>query len=294
MAFRQTVKGLLNVFEDFPTRTILLPLFRGFGLSKLYVFTITIFDSMHGDQRSRWLQEGFSSSPGYSCPTCGIGMLVTKKGWNLSKMNASSHYQPEGYLLQFPEESEEHFAGLLSCSNGHCSESVAISGIVKFIPFPGSLYNDVRRNYIPKFFLPALRIIAVGHTCPSTVKEQINKSFTHFFNDLGACGNAIRRAVECLVAFFEEKNGIVVDPKKVSLQTRINGFTEGEEIKPFLEAVKWIGNYGSHTGTELGKNEILDAYEFLEHCLYELFEKEEKMFQLKTRAEQINNNKGPS
>ena len=53
----------------------------------------------------------------------------------------------------------------------------------------------------------------------------------------------------------------------------------------------WLGNAGSHEGTELSNNDVLDAYEIMEHLLAEIYNN--KGARLAALAKKVNRNKGP-
>lgn len=57
------------------------------------------------------------------------------------------------------------------------------------------------------------------------------------------------------------------------LHKRIERYAKAEEsIGPQLMALKWLGNTGSHSG-DVGQQELLDAFEILEHVLAEIVER---------------------
>ncbi|TLX23535.1 DUF4145 domain-containing protein [Chryseobacterium indologenes] len=39
-------------------------------------------------------------------------------------------------------------------------------------------------------------------------------------------------------------------------------------------AIKWIGNYGSHSSDTISKDDLLDSYEILEHVTENLYGKQ--------------------
>jgi len=63
-----------------------------------------------------------------------------------------------------------------------------------------------------------------------------------------------------------------------------------DELKDMLMAVKWLGNAGSHQGGELTTDDVMDAYEIIEHVLSEVYE--EKTKKLKAIAKKVNKAKG--
>ena len=64
------------------------------------------------------------------------------------------------------------------------------------------------------------------------------------------------------------------------------------DIQELFTAVKWLGNAGSHSGATVSSDDVLDAYELMEHLLTEIFDEERKK-NLKALAQNINKNKGP-
>ena len=65
-----------------------------------------------------------------------------------------------------------------------------------------------------------------------------------------------------------------------------------QDIQEIFLAVKWLGNAGSHSGTTVSSDDVLDAYELMEKLLTEVFD--DKSNKIKELAREINKNKGPS
>ena len=62
----------------------------------------------------------------------------------------------------------------------------------------------------------------------------------------------------------------------LNLHKRIEVFSHTEPmIGKQLMALKWLGNTGSHDG-DVVKNDVLDAFEIIEHTLLELIEQRSK------------------
>lgn len=56
---------------------------------------------------------------------------------------------------------------------------------------------------------------------------------------------------------------------RLTLHKRIELFKKkNQKVGEILEAIKWIGNKGSHADKQLLVNETMDAYELLEHVNY--------------------------
>ena len=68
----------------------------------------------------------------------------------------------------------------------------------------------------------------------------------------------------------KEKNGRYFD---LSLHARIDAFAKTKSpVGSQLMALKWLGNAGSHS-TEVSKDDLLDAFEIMEHSLVEIIDK---------------------
>ena len=186
----------------------------------------------------------------------------------------------------------------LICSNGKCKEKTAVVGQGEF--YATSSHNPVGpqyrldryKVYFPKYFEPALNIFIVPSSCPQDIKLQIEKSFTHFFNDLNACANAVRTSLE-LIMDQQGVEKISKNGNPINLGIRIKDFNlKNPIVKPFIEAVKWIGNAGSHVSGVV-KNDVLDGYELLQFVISELYEKEEIYNRLTIKANAINEKNNP-
>lgn len=78
---------------------------------------------------------------------------------------------------------------------------------------------------------------------------------------------------------------------KLSLHNRIEEFKKkSSALADLLMAIKWLGNAGSHI-TAITSNDILDAYEMMEHLLAEIYDPPAK--NLAKLAKQINQSKRP-
>ena len=249
--------------------------------------------------KSRWLLDKISKEtpPNWLCPTCGIGELTFNKDWVKRDRNSSTKQEHPDYISQFPEEQVEHFAGILICSNRNCLESVATLGLVTYEPeyeeYEGRIGEY--RVYHPKFFFPELKLFQISKSCPPVISAQVNKSFSHFFNDSSACANAIRTALELIMDDREVAKSYLSSGRRKSytLHKRIEIFGIGRpELQAFLTAAKWIGNAGSHIG-EISKEALFDGYELLEHCIDELYDKKERIKELTVKAKEINKKKKP-
>ena len=213
-------------------------------------------------------------------------------------MSARSAKENPEYLSQCPQEIEEHFAGIVKCSNSECGESVAVCGFLGYDQHWAEHDYGVEdlKSYQPKFFFPALNIFKIDSHCPSDIRQQLIKSFSHFFNDPWAAANAARSALELMMdnqgikKQFKTRAGKM---KKHDLHARIDLFgNNNPDLKSFLMAAKWIGNAGSHPN-EITKDDVLDGYSLMDHAIYELYVKDKKLSLLKRTAAGINKSRKP-
>lgn len=139
-------------------------------------------------------------------------------------------------------------------------------------------YDPDRIEYIPSFFNPTVHLFRIHQQCPTEVKKEIIKSFSHFWNDMDSCVNKLRLSLELLMDYqgITYAYSPINNARKltiVTLQQRIDMFKKrNQEIGEKLKTVKDIGNKGSHANTRLIVNEVILAYNLLEEALNELYE----------------------
>ena len=240
-----------------------------------------------------WLVDNFSPKnphPPWQCPICNLGILKGDK--NTLKIKQSQATKKAKFSSNFLEVGDAtfRFSGFLICQNSQCKEEIAVVGkgllFASISNEPVSIqYKGERYSvYYPSYFEPALNIFSVPNSCSLNIKEQIEKSFSHFFNDANSCANAMRTALELILidqGMLSEKKGFV------SLGDRIKEFQKGNaNLGKLLEAAKWIGNAGSHE-TNLDKNALLDGYELLQYVIHELYERKVTFENLITKADKI-------
>jgi hypothetical protein len=126
------------------------------------------------------------------------------------------------------------------------------------------------------------------------VTALIKEAFFLFWIDARSSANRIRSAIEELMT----ERGIQIAQSKtnrkakLSLHHRIKLFEGREpEATKALEAIKWIGNAGSHSRTEeMSKADIISGFELLEHALELIYVKKAK--RMARLAKRITKRKG--
>jgi len=245
----------------------------------------------------KWLKNSCSKSkiPEWECPCCNNGLLsIETKQFHFeeTQLSASWHSEEEWE----PEYIQYRFHGTLKCKN--CEDFISFlgRGKVDYNHYYDNIHNEYIEEYIdvfyPMYFCPPLNIFKIHENCPADIKNEIEDSFSLFWNDLPSCANKIRTSLEMLMNQQNVKKKIIQGGKRISLtlHKRIEEYKNtNPEIAEFLLAIKWIGNAGSHVG-KIEKIDILEAYELLEHSLNKLFDDTEE--KLKRITKEINKRKG--
>jgi hypothetical protein len=236
--------------------------------------------------------------PDWQCPNCAKGLLRIKEGTFFSD-ELSDSKKAHGHEAWDPDWIVYTYSCLLVCTNDKCKEVVSNTGKgsvdwdVEYDHqgYPDQVYGDY---YKPLFFYPHLKLISIPKETPNEVRDLLNKSFELFFCSPSAASNHIRAAIEALltdqkVKRYETSNG---KRRILSLHRRISLLpSKLDDLKDLFFAVKWLGNAGSHSGDELTSDDVMDAYEIMEHLLSEVYES--KTTKVKVIAKKVNKAKGP-
>lgn len=252
---------------------------------------------------------GFIASdnlPEWPCPACQDGIvtldrssLEVKQLLNQSGDEAfeSEHFEENSLLglLTFVAKvavkcnemkrwTQARFTGFLKCSSGNCQELVTFTGRAK-IPNRNSqdrYFVASCEVLLPEYFSPPLPILPLANAYPEKLRRELIRSFSLFFNDTASASNRLRAAIELLL---EDQNipnvfiGVDGQPEKNkhgktkyrNLHTRIEELIKRDrDLGEMLLAVKVFGNEGTH-GSELSKNDLLEAYRVIDYVLSELY-----------------------
>lgn len=126
---------------------------------------------------------------------------------------------------------------------------------------------------------PALRLVTVPPPTPRNVKQAIDAAAQVIWMSPPSAANRLRAAIEYLLTEI----GV---PEGRQLNRRIDHLAvSNPTVASALEAVKWIGNDGSH-GTAIPLEEVLEGAALLERVLHILFDTTAD--ELDRRAAEIN------
>lgn len=243
--------------------------------------------------KRRQLEYGFTASsiPAYGCPHCEEGILQLDGKLESHETEASKKAQDYGYD---PDLVVLTFCGKLACSA--CSEIVFVTGtggadFEHDIDENGEWTSNWVSYYNPRFFYPPLKFVTCPEKTPPLVKARIWSACEAFFCQPDSCCNSIRAAAEEVLTDLkiqlEKKGGGFL-----SFSDRINLLpAEREAVKALFNAVRWLGNHGSHSGSSLSRSDALDAFQVIDLLLEELYS--ERRLEVQELAKRINDAKGP-
>ncbi len=219
--------------------------------------------------------------PPVPCPDCGEGFL-----------------RPEGDLMKVRDPESEQLlarieahldgagelkgtcAGTFRCTDSDCGGAVLISGDWSYdIDTDPDSYGTRWADYIRvRYVSPALPIFTPPAKTPKKVTAAITAASELLWINPNSAANHLRQAIEELLTHKRVKRTETTRNNKrrrLSAHDRIELYRAADpanaDIADTLEAVKWIGNAGSHEAT-LTIAEVLEGAELLEHALKELYD----------------------
>lgn len=239
--------------------------------------------------------------PDWVCPSCTKGLLRLKRSSffrtetsNSKAWHKERDWEPAWIALTYMCK--------LTCNNDKCGEIVISSGIGAVdeyieIDAQGKYFQEWNEEFSPSFFQPHLQFFEVPPQCPELVASPIQDAFNLYFASPSAAANSVRVAVEELLTSIGVKRYTTAGKagkrrrRLLSLHQRIDHLpAKHSESRELLQALKWLGNDGSHSRTRIQPDDVLDAFEILEHVLEVTFVQRAK--QLKAVAKRVNKDRG--
>ncbi|NQD78628.1 DUF4145 domain-containing protein [Pseudomonas sp. CrR14] len=232
--------------------------------------------------------------PAYTCPYCFKGTLALNGVINPVETERSlKEHDAEYWDVDFVENT---FSCSMQCSL--CKELVHVigSGGVEEeydVAEDGEWIRNYVAFYKPAYFYPSLQLIPLPGDTPKPVVDRLESAFALFFSHPDSCCNSIRAAAEEVlsdlnIAVTEEGTG-----RYISFANRINLLSEAHaNAKALFDAIRWLGNYGSHPGASLTSSDACDALEIIELLLEDLYSTRKR--EIKDLVDRINNAKGPA
>lgn len=167
------------------------------------------------------------------------------------------------------------FCCMLQCSRVDCRESVSVAGSGEgMIDFDDEMnHTGFYMQYRAVTFVPPLPVFRIPQTCPKDVKGQLETIAALLPVSLNAAVNAMRITLEVLLDTFNIARSSAGDPPRhIPLARRIldNKTVLGSHFAAF-DALKDLGNHGSHSGKPIRQSHVENACEILDELIQQLF-----------------------
>lgn len=147
-----------------------------------------------------------------------------------------------------------------------------------------STFGDI---YRVRYVNPPLKILIVPAGTPKAVKEAIESASVILWLSPSASANRLRHAVEELLTAKKVKKTTISSSGKrvkIKLHDRIVAFSKTHpDVADALEAVKWIGNGGSHD-SDLTVPDVLTGADILDLAIKALYDKSDAALKAKVKA----------
>jgi hypothetical protein len=234
-----------------------------------------------------------SEWPSARCPVCKVGELGPHKESvkTVTTANSDRHRDDPDWE---PEWVFGFFHGVIYCNRYACQEKVIVSGEYRVEMKPHGEYGDYGDFLRLRFAIPALPLVSPPDETPQGILERLEDASRVVWTEPAAAANGLRRCVEALLDHEKiSKTRITRQHKRIRLSTheRITAFKERRpDAAISLEAVKWLGNQGSHSSSPLTSSDCVEGAKYLEHALRVLYDTRDVELVKKARA--INKAKG--
>lgn len=210
------------------------------------------------------------------CPICG-------KTMEFKELSTTQTYMGKLYAEAHEIRNEFYFIGKLTCSQHNIYYAYGLKETDEFVY---DYENELTKEYATyqiKGMYPTLCLFEIPSKCSDNEKKELWDAFSLFWNDSNACANKLRRCIESLLN--KKRIPKISKRKRLNLKKRIDIFenkTPKLNISPYLQAIRVIGNIGSHQ-KEVSKGELLDCFEFINKIFETLYLKKEKELEAKAK-----------
>ncbi|MEV0683187.1 DUF4145 domain-containing protein [Nocardia sp. NPDC050378] len=233
------------------------------------------------DDQVRLLADWFRTNnwPVLPCPACSKGRLRAEDK-NIQSEQSPSTYGWEHADDGDPTDIRGLFHGLLYCSDGYCREQVVVVGDYAV---QRDLVDDNLDNYYRvRMIHPPVEVVEVPESVPTSIRQTLVRAAGVAWRDPSAGIGLLRQSVERLM-----------DERQISASRPSGGFrplheriTEFRSVEPdvadLLEAVKWVGNEGTHPGG-LETSDFVEAALLVELALNILYRTDTSALQARAR-----------
>jgi len=233
------------------------------------------------------------SIPTYSCPGCTKGTLAKISFASESTAAAQRNIEQgcsEGWWE--PEHDELIFRMELKC---HACDNLVLAhgdGYVEEeheVDVNGNWERHWVSYHRPRSFFPPLKFIECPSATPREVEGHLGVAASLYHSSPAASCNSLRMAVE------EILNSLGVDEstktKYIPLAERIKKLPADSNEYALLDAIRWLGNDGSHSNSQINHADVEGAFSIMDLLVEDLYSDRKRKIQ--ELAQKIRESKGP-
>lgn len=145
------------------------------------------------------------------------------------------------------------------------------------------------RYFRPQAFFPSLVFIDFPSGTPEEVRKNLAVAASLYHSSPASACNSLRMAAEEILTSLGAPKPNV--GKFIPFGTRIKHLSETSNEYVLLDAIRWLGNDGSHSGSVINHSDAEQAFRIVDLLVEETYSERKKMVQ--ELAKQINESKGP-
>lgn len=232
-----------------------------------------------------WFPHG--NWPRLPCGSCDVGEL---RVGTASEIDVAARYRDHpGWE---PDWIHGFFTLSAECSNRDCQGVAVIFGDMKVdadVDERGHWHGEHDTFYRIRYVDPPLALVRVPSRCPDDVSNAIADASRLMWIDSGSTANRLRTVVELLLTALGVRK-TTTGRKRMTTHARIEALrTTRPDVADVLEAVKWIGNVGSHAEAPTTKD-VLEGAALLEHSLKLVYDTSDK--EIARLAKRVNKRRG--
>ena len=227
--------------------------------------------------------------PSYQCPGCHSANL--HKIDFLTEQTAASKRESSEYWWQ-PDYEMSIYRMTLKCPKCDAIVHSHGDGIIEeeYEEDPSQGWSKIWISYLrPKNFFPPLKFIDYPIATSKGVQEALDIASAMYYSHPAASCNYLRIAAEEILTSLGVPEA---EPGKfVTFSSRMKSIPESSSVYGLLDALRWLGNDGSHAGTSITHLDAEDAFRVIDLLVEEVYsERKNRIHEL---AAAIREHKGP-
>ena len=230
-----------------------------------------------------------SNMPIYRCPICLKGHLE-RIDFQSEETAASIRESREEWWE--PDYEQSIFRMTLKCQKCDGIVHAHGDGVIEE-EYDENDENGWARYWVtvhrPKYFYPSLKFIDYPPATPLEVQTPLNAAAAMYYSHPAASCNSLRMAAEEILTSLGVPKP---DPGKfITFSQRIKQIPETSSVYGLLDALRWLGNDGSHARSSITHRDAEDAFRVIDLLVEEVYSDRRKKIQELAAA--IREHKGP-